>query len=209
MSTPAASIRAKTSRGSCTSAASTGSASRRAMSPRVASGRAVARRPAGTMPRTSERATTPSSRGVAATMPRPGTAGRMRRASATVASGGRTSGVSHAAGCALTHDTASTRSPRAMSWGSTPRPPRRARVAASRVPVTEFMFADTNGMVAPLPSAGARSTSRRLRTSEWRGTRKTSEYVRSTSGCAPENSMASTSPHQGEGKTRRTSRFLG
>jgi hypothetical protein len=51
--------------------------------------------------------------------------------------------------------------------------------------VTEFMFAETSGIVAVVPSPGDRSTSRRLVTDERRGTRKTSEYVRSTSGWAP------------------------
>jgi hypothetical protein len=41
--------------------------------------------------------------------------------------------------------------------------------------VTEFMFAETTGMVAALPSPGARSTSRRLVTADRLGTRKTSE----------------------------------
>jgi hypothetical protein len=45
--------------------------------------------------------------------------------------------------------------------------------------VTEFMFALTIGMLAPVPSFGASDTSSLLVTREREGTRKTSEYVRS------------------------------
>jgi hypothetical protein len=57
--------------------------------------------------------------------------------------------------------------------------------------VTEFMFAATIGSVAPVPSPGARSTSRRLVTPERLGTRKTSEYVRSCGGTGVEKCMDS------------------
>jgi hypothetical protein len=129
------------------------------------------------------------SRGVAAssatTMPCPSVAGSSRAASATVAEGGRTIGVSHRTGWDFTQRIAASSSCSGMSWGSTPSPPRRASVAARRAPVTEFMFAETSGIVAVEPSPGERSTSRRLVTAERLGTRKTSEYVRSTSGCEP------------------------
>ena len=61
-----------------------------------------------------------------------------------------------------------------MSCGSTVRPPRRATVSAMRRPATAVMFATTIGIVAPLPSVVARSTSKRERTSERAGTMKTS-----------------------------------
>ena len=156
----------------------------RARSPRRASGRAVPSLAAGTIPRTASMFSTPADSS-ATTMPCPSVAGRSLAASATVASGGRTSGVSHRTGCSLTQRIAASSCCRGMSCGSTPRPPRRAIDAASRGPVTEFMFADTSGMVALVPSPGDRSTSSRLATDERRGTRKTSEYVRSTTGCSP------------------------
>jgi len=106
-------------------------------------------------------------------------------ASDTVVSGPSTTGVSHGTGWSFTQRIAASRSCSGMSCGSTPSPPRRARVAARRGPVTEFMFDETSGMVAVDPSPGARSTSRRLVTADRRGTRKTSEYVRSTEGWAP------------------------
>ena len=111
----------------------------------------------------------------ATTMPWPSVAGSRRAASATVASGGRTSGVSHSTGCAFTQRIAASSSCSGMSWGSTPSPPRRASVAARRAPVTEFMFAETSGIVAGVPSPGDRSTSSRLVMAERRGTRNTSE----------------------------------
>jgi hypothetical protein len=69
-----------------------------------------------------------------------------------------------------------------MSCGRMPMPPRRARLAASRGPVTEFMFAATMGIVAAVPSPGASETSSLLLTFDPLGTRKTSEYVRSCAG---------------------------
>jgi hypothetical protein len=43
------------------------------------------------------------------------------------------------------------------------------------VPVTEFIFAATIGMEAPVPSFGARLTSKRLATADFEGIRNTSE----------------------------------
>jgi hypothetical protein len=61
-----------------------------------------------------------------------------------------------------------------MSWGMTAMPPRRATVSDIRRPDTAVMFATTMGIVVPVPSTVLRSTSRRLETSERRGTMKTS-----------------------------------
>ena len=61
-----------------------------------------------------------------------------------------------------------------MSCGSTAMPPRRATVSAIRRPDTAVMLATTTGMVVPLPSLVARSTSSRDATDEAHGTRNTS-----------------------------------
>ena len=61
-----------------------------------------------------------------------------------------------------------------MSCGITAIPPRRATVSAIRRPATAVMFATTIGTVVPVPSAVARSTSKRDATCERDGTRKTS-----------------------------------
>ena len=61
-----------------------------------------------------------------------------------------------------------------MSCGITASPPRRATVSAIRLPAMAVMLATTSGIVAPVPSAVARSTSYRLPTAECRGTMKTS-----------------------------------
>ena len=53
-------------------------------------------------------------------------------------------------------------------------PPRRATVSAIRRPDTAVMLATTTGMVVPLPSLVARSTSSRDATEEAHGTRNTS-----------------------------------
>ena len=61
-----------------------------------------------------------------------------------------------------------------MSCGKIAMPPRRATVSAIRRPETAVMLAVTIGMVAPLPSAVVRSTSRREPTADRPGTMKTS-----------------------------------
>ena len=61
----------------------------------------------------------------------------------------------------LTQATTSRTTSTGMSCGSTARPPRRATVSAIRRPATAVMFATTSGIVAPLPSTVARSTSKR------------------------------------------------
>ena len=61
-----------------------------------------------------------------------------------------------------------------MSCGITASPPRRATVSAIRRPATAVMLATTSGIVVPVPSAVARSTSSRDATAERRGTMKTS-----------------------------------
>ena len=52
--------------------------------------------------------------------------------------------------------------------------PRRAVVSAIRRPAIAVMFATTSGIVVPVPSTVARSTSSRLVTDERFGTMKTS-----------------------------------
>ena len=69
--------------------------------------------------------------------------------------------------------TSATTSP-GMSCGMIARPPRRAMVSAIRRPETAVMLAATIGMVAPLPSRVARSTSSRDATADRPGTMKTS-----------------------------------
>ena len=61
-----------------------------------------------------------------------------------------------------------------MSCGMTVSPPRRAMVSAIRFPAMAVMLATTSGIVAPVPSVVARSTSKRLPTDGGRGTMKTS-----------------------------------
>jgi len=61
-----------------------------------------------------------------------------------------------------------------MSCGKIAMPPRRATVSAIRRPETAVMLAVTMGMVAPLPSVVARSTSSREPTDERLGTMNTS-----------------------------------
>ena len=53
-------------------------------------------------------------------------------------------------------------------------PPRRATVSAIRRPATAVMLAATSGMVAPVPSLVARSTSSREATEDRPGTMNTS-----------------------------------
>ena len=81
----------------------------------------------------------------------PAAAGRHRRPSPRAA--GRAACPTRT-GCAFTQRIAASSSCSGMSCGSTPSPPRRASVAASRAPVTEFMFAETSGIVAVVPSPG-------------------------------------------------------
>ncbi len=74
----------------------------------------------------------------------------------------------------FTQDTTSATTSIGMSWGRMAMPPRRATVSAIRRPDTAVMLATTTGIVAPLPSLVARSTSSREATADWRGTRNTS-----------------------------------
>ena len=64
-------------------------------------------------------------------------------------------------------------------------PPRRATVSAMRLPATAVILATMSGMVVPVASSVARSTSVRLPTPEREGTMKTSSYVRSKVGMRP------------------------
>jgi hypothetical protein len=100
--------------------------------------------------------------------------GRQRRRLGDGRVGAEHERVSHRTGWSLTQRIAASISCSGMSCGSTPSPPRRARAAARRGPVTEFMLEATSGIVAEVPSPGDRSTSRRL-VADRRGTRKTSE----------------------------------
>ena len=52
--------------------------------------------------------------------------------------------------------------------------PRRATVSAMRLPATAVILATTRGIVVPVASSEARSTSMRLPTAEREGTMKTS-----------------------------------
>ena len=143
--------------------------------------------------------TTPSSPPCASTTQ---TAPWLRRStrwsrSSTVSCGPTVRAVSATGWAAFTRRTTSRITSAGMSCGRIPRPPRRAMVSTIRRPVTAVMLAETRGMVAPVPSSGAMSTSMRLATSECEGTRKTSLYVRSTAGSVRKR-MASVS------QTRRT-----
>ena len=91
-----------------------------------------------------------------------------------VSAGPSVIGVSWTRWRLFTQATTSPTTSAGMSWGSTAMPPRRATVSAIRRPDTAVILATTTGMVVPLPSLVARSTSRRDATAEARGTRKTS-----------------------------------
>ena len=74
----------------------------------------------------------------------------------------------------MTQPTTSATTSIGMSCGITATAPRRATVSAIRRPATAVMFATTSGMVVPVPSVVARSTSSREPTSERLGAMKTS-----------------------------------
>jgi len=97
----------------------------------------------------------------------------------TVSVGATVTAVSTTGWRVFTQATTSRTTSSGMSWGRIASPPRRATVSAIRRPLTAVMLATTTGMVAPVASSGARSTSNRLATSDGDGTRKTSPYVRS------------------------------
>jgi hypothetical protein len=92
----------------------------------------------------------------------------------TVSVGPTVTGLSTTVSRALTLATTSATTSVGMSCGMTAMPPRRATVSAIRRPETAVMFATTRGIVVPVPSTLARSTSKRDVTSEREGTRKTS-----------------------------------
>ena len=85
--------------------------------------------------------------------------GSRASASLTVSCGSRMIGVSKTGWRAFTHDTTSATTSSGMSCGRTLSPPRRAIVSAIRRPETAVMLATTSGIVVPVPSDGARSTS--------------------------------------------------
>ena len=95
-------------------------------------------------------------------------------ASATVWSGRSWIGVSSTRCRVFTNATTSATTWDGMSCGITTSPPRRATVSAIRLPAMAVMLATTIGIVAPVPSSVARSTSYRLPTDERRGTMNTS-----------------------------------
>ncbi len=87
-------------------------------------------------------------------------------ASATVWWGASSMGVSRTRWRDFTNRTTSRTTGSGMSWGMTVRPPRRATVSAIRLPAMAVMLATTSGIVAPVPSVVARSTSYLLPTVE-------------------------------------------
>ena len=87
--------------------------------------------------------------------------GSSARASPTVSAGPRVIAVSTTRSRVFTQVTTSATTSPGMSWGRIASPPRRATVSAIRRPETAVMFAATTGIVVPLPSRVARSTSRR------------------------------------------------
>ena len=126
-------------------------------------------------PAQSASVTTPTGRPPSTTMIAPcARFGSRLSASAAVAVGSITIGVSWTRSRVLTQPMTSRTTSTGMSWGMTARPPRRAIVSAMRRPDTAVMLAAMTGMVVPLPSCVVRSTSRREATSERWGTRKTS-----------------------------------
>ncbi len=92
----------------------------------------------------------------------------------TVSVGATTTGVSMTGSLDFTSATTSATTSTGMSCGMIATPPRRATVSDIRRPATAVMFATTTGIVVPVPSSVARSTSKRLVTSERDGTMKTS-----------------------------------
>ena len=126
-------------------------------------------------PAQSASVTTPTGRPSSTTMTAPcARLGRSDSASAAVAVGSSTIGVSWTRWRDLTQAMTSRTTATGMSCGITARPPRRAIVSAIRRPDTAVMLAATTGMVVPAPSGVVRSTSSREAMSERRGTRKTS-----------------------------------
>ena len=100
--------------------------------------------------------------------------GSSASASPTVSPGPRVIAVSTTRSRVFTQATTSATTSPGMSCGRIASPPRRAIVSAIRRPETAVMFAATIGMVAPLPSLVARSTSSRDPTAERPGTMNTS-----------------------------------
>ena len=119
--------------------------------------------------------TTPTGRPSSTTMTAPcARLGNRLMASPTVSVGAIVMGVSKTRCRPLTQETASATTSTGMSCGMTARPPRRAKVSAIRRPDTAVMLAAMTGIVVPLPSAVARSTSSREATSDRDGTMNTS-----------------------------------
>ena len=100
--------------------------------------------------------------------------GSSARASPTVEVGASVMAVSTTRSRDFTQAMTSVTTSAGMSCGKIASPPRRAMVSAIRRPETAVMLAAMIGMVAPLPSRVARSTSSREPTEERPGTMKTS-----------------------------------
>jgi hypothetical protein len=95
-------------------------------------------------------------------------------ASPTVSVGPSVIGVSCTRCRCFTQPTTSATTSIGMSCGSTVIAPRRATVSAIRRPATAVMLDTTIGMVVPVPSAVARSTSSREASRDRAGAMKTS-----------------------------------
>src|SRR6202453_3345785 len=137
-------------------------------------------------PRQSASVATPTGRPSSTTTTRPcARLGSRLSASPAVSVGASVSAVSTTRSRDFTQAITSATTSTGMFCGTIAIPPRRATVSAIRRPDTAVMLAVTMGMVAPLPSVVARSTSSREPTADRPGNMKTSLYVRSCSGIIP------------------------
>ena len=126
-------------------------------------------------PRQSASVTTPTGRSSESTITAPcARLGSRLSASPAVSVGASVSAVSTTRSRDFTQAITSATTSAGMSCGKIAMPPRRATVSAIRRPETAVMLAVTMGMVAPLPSVVARSTSSREPTDDRLGTMNTS-----------------------------------
>ena len=126
-------------------------------------------------PRQSASVATPTGRPSSTTTTAPcARLGSRLSASPAVSVGASVSAVSTTRSRDFTQAITSATTSTGMSCGTIAMPPRRATVSAIRRPDTAVMLAVTMGMVAPLPSVVARSTSSREPTADRPGTMKTS-----------------------------------
>ena len=127
------------------------------------------------MPTQSASVTTPTGRPSETTITAPcARLGSRLSASPAVSVGASVSAVSVTRSRDFTQAITSATTSAGMSCGKIARPPRLAMVSAIRRPETAVMLAVTIGIVAPLPSVVARSTSSREPTADRPGTMKTS-----------------------------------